>query len=255
MINMKTVWDYTEMAEAYLKRPDYSLEAINAIIKMSGIPPNGKICDVGAGAAHLTIMLASRGFSIIAIEPNDAMRANGMERTNQFPAVQWHEGVGEDTKMGSGLFDMVTYGSSFNVCDRQQALKESHRILKSAGYFVCMWNHRELADPLQRQIEEIIINSVPDYTYGSRREDQANIIIQSGLFGGVEFIEYPVVHRIKASDFVEGWHSHGNLRRQAGKKFESIIVEIGNVVKQAVGEDDCIDVPYMTRVWMAEKYD
>ena len=29
---MKTEWDYTELADAYLKRPDYAEEAINKMM-------------------------------------------------------------------------------------------------------------------------------------------------------------------------------------------------------------------------------
>ena len=40
-------------------------------------------------------MLAARGMEVVAIEPNDAMRANEL-RTEQHN-VRWHEGTGEET--------------------------------------------------------------------------------------------------------------------------------------------------------------
>jgi hypothetical protein len=39
---VKTEWDYTILADAYLKRPDYSSPAIDAMLAISGIPENGK---------------------------------------------------------------------------------------------------------------------------------------------------------------------------------------------------------------------
>ena len=39
--------------------------------------------------------------------------------------VKWHEGTGENTGQNDTDFDMVTFGSSFNVCDRQLALVET----------------------------------------------------------------------------------------------------------------------------------
>ena len=59
-----------------------------------------------------------------AVEPNDAMRKNGINRTKKFSNVQWYEGVGEHTGMDADTFDLVTFGSSFNVCNRQEALIE-----------------------------------------------------------------------------------------------------------------------------------
>ena len=149
---MKTKWDYTKLAEAYLKRPDYAQEAIDQMLQIAGAKKGDKVCDVGAGAAHLTVKLAEYGLNVFAVEPNDNMRSNGIRKTKDFPNVQWFEGVGEHTGMETGKFDMVTFGSSFNVCDRQEALKESRRLLKQGGWFACMWNHRDLNDLLQNRL-------------------------------------------------------------------------------------------------------
>lgn len=247
---MKTEWDYTELAEAYLKRPDYAQSAIDKMIETAGVGQGDAVCDVGAGAAHLTIKLAERGLKVCAVEPNDAMRANGVKRTMQFPNVSWHEGVGEHTGMEDSAFDLVTFGSSFNVCDRQLALIESARILKPDGWFACMWNHRDLDDPLQQEIEAVLKKYIKDYDYGTRREDQTKVIEESGLFGKVIYLDGTVVHEIPAGDFIEGWKSHGTVYRQSPEKFNLINEEIKKLV-ESVGEEN-VKVPYTTRIWMAQ---
>ncbi len=247
---MKTKWDYTKLAEAYLKRPDYAQEAIDQMLQIAGVKKGDKVCDVGAGAAHLTVKLAEYGLNVFAVEPNDNMRSNGIRKTKDFPNVQWFEGVGEHTGMETGKFDMVTFGSSFNVCDRQEALKESRRLLKQGGWFACMWNHRDLNDLLQKQIEDILKTSIKGYNYGTRREDQTDIINRSGLFGKVVYVEGAVVHRISAEDFIEGWRSHGTVQRQAEDKFEEIIEKIKFLIQSR--DEDHITVPYTTRIWMAQ---
>jgi ubiquinone/menaquinone biosynthesis C-methylase UbiE len=191
---MKTEWDYTGLAEAYLKRPDYADAAIDAMLAVANKKSGDSFCDVGAGVAHLTLMLAGRGMKVVAVEPNDAMRALGIQRTKAHSGVQWREGTGEQTGQSPAAFDMVTFGSSFNVCDRPLALKETARILKPGGWFACMWNHRQLDDPIQEQIENIIRSQVKGYGYGVRREDQAAIIQDSGLFGPVVHLDSRIVH-------------------------------------------------------------
>ena len=119
--------------------------------------------------------------------------------------MQWFEGVGEHTGMEAGRFDIVTFGSSFNVCNRQEALLESKRILKPQGWFACMWNHRDLDDPLQAEIENILKQEIEGYSYGTRREDQTEVINESGLFKEVIYVEGTVVHDVLAEDFIEGW--------------------------------------------------
>ncbi|EOT23593.1 hypothetical protein C805_03258 [Eubacterium sp. 14-2] len=247
---MKTEWDYTELAAAYLKRPDYAQTAIDKMLQTAGVRKGDLVCDVGAGAAHLTIKLAEFGLEVFAVEPNDAMRANGIERTKKFENVRWFEGVGEHTGMETGKFDMVTFGSSFNVCDRQKALVEAKRILKDNGWFACMWNHRDLNDPLQKEIEAVLMQEIENYGYGTRREDQTEVINKSEIFQEVVFVEGTVMHEVLAEDFIEGWKSHGTVQRQSKEKFQYINERIREVV-EGKGQE-YIKIPYTTRIWMAQ---
>jgi len=248
---MKTKWDYTELAQSYVKRPAYSDEGIDRIVSNAGLGAEATICDVGAGVAHLTIPLAQKGFLIDAVEPNDAMRTLGIKRTSDYPNVTWHEGIGEKTEMETAVYDLVTFGSSFNVTDRPVALQETSRILKPLGWFTCMWNHRNFDDPLQSDVENIIKSMVPEYGYGSRREDQTAVIDQSGLFDEVIAFEAPVMHEEPAIDWIEAWRSHATLARQAGTNFRQVVDAISERVKET--REDILRLPYTTRIWMARK--
>lgn len=247
---MKTEWDYTTLADAYLKRPDYADAAIDAMLSIAGAEKGDKFCDVGAGVAHLALMLAARALAVVAVEPNDAMRANGIKRTEKLGNVRWHEGTGEVTGQASQAFDMVTFGSSFNVCDRQQALKETARILKPCSWFACMWNHRQLEDPIQAQIEVIIKERVSGYGYGTRREDQTAVIDASGLFGPVVHLDSRVMHAQTIEECVEAWRSHATLERQAGAAFQDVVAAIENYL-QSLGTPS-IQIPYSTNIWVAQ---
>lgn len=247
---MKTNWDYSNLADAYLKRPDYSEEALNQMLAIAEIKPQSRVCDVGAGVAHLTIPLAKRGYKIDAVEPNDAMRANGSKRTSAMSNVRWFEGTGEDTGMSGHTYSMVTFGSSFNVCDRTKALLETKRILEPNGWFACMWNHRDLEDPIQKEIENIIKKHIQGYDYGTRREDQAEVINQSGLFKDVKKITGRVEHSQSIKDVYEAWLSHATLERQAGDKFQSICDSIYDYLKSL--NVSSIKIPYTTNIWLAQ---
>lgn len=247
---MKTNWDYTNLADSYLKRPNYSEQAINDMIKFMKLPLGAKVCDIGAGVAHLTLILLRLGFNVVAIEPNDAMRKNGIERTKTFKNIIWDEGTGEDTKQSDHIFDMVTFGSSFNVTDRLMALNESVRILKPKGWFACMWNHRDVNDPIQQKIESIIKSNIIDYSYGTRREDQTDIINSTSLFGTVKKIEGKVNHLQTLPECIEAWKSHATLERQAKDKFHLIILQIEDYLNSLNAKT--ITVPYTTRIWIAQ---
>ena len=251
---MKTDWDYSKLAKAYLARPQYAAEAVNAVFSIGGVTSGTRTCDVGAGVGHLTKHHIRHGFDVTAVEPNDAMREIGIRETSGLGPVIWKEGTGEDTGLEENAFKLVTFGSSFNVCDRVLALAETKRILNSDGWFACMWNHRDLEDSIQAGIESIISKKVSSYQYGSRREDQTKVIRDSGMFSNVISLSAGVVHSQTIGECVEAWRSHATLERQAGAAFDSIIVDIENYLNQNVGNDqgDSFSIPYTTRIWMAQ---
>ena len=247
---MKVEWDYSHLARPYLKRPDYSPDALGKMFEVANLKAGDFACDVGAGVAHLTIPLLEFGLNVTAVEPNDAMRELGTERTQKWSNVKWIEGAGEDTRQDDNVFDFVSFGSSFNVTDRQKALQETNRILKSKGYFACMWNLRDLEDPLQKEVENIIKSYATDYDYGTRREDQTQVILESKLFGKPEYIEGTVQHQVDKQEWVEAWRSHATVSRQVGDKLGEVVDKIADLVSD---KGDTLTVPYTTKIWVAQK--
>lgn len=244
---MTTVeWDYSELAHTYDKRADYSLDAISQVLVAIGAAPWKLVADIGAGTGKLCVPLAKLGLTVQAVEPNDNMRAYG-QRNSEGLSVLWRDGTGENTGLPPSSVHATFFGSSFNVVDQAAALKECARILAPVGWFVCLWNHRDLEEPLQRRIEEIIKAHIPGYGYGLRREDPSTVIEGSGLFGKVAHCSGRFVARVDRDDFVDAWKSHATVARQAGPQFTAIIDEI----RAALGQQSVVEVPYTTRIWYA----
>jgi len=247
----KVTWDYTEHATHYDKRADYSSDAIANLLKAIGCDPSRPVADIGAGTGKLTKELLKHGLTVRAVEPNDAMRTIGIENTKGGLAT-WSVGTGEATGLATNSVYAAFFGSSFNVVDQNLALSEVSRILVPNGWFACMWNHRDLVDPIQQRIETIIKSSIPTYSYGSRREDPTNIINTSGYFSAIKSIEGSFVWEMPKSDIIVAWKSHATLKRQAGSdsSFNNIIQQIANYLDKL---PEVIDVPYTTRIYFAQK--
>ena len=153
---VEQVWDYTKHAKFYEYRPNYApatIDMLVSLVKKDHAHP--KVADIGAGTGNLSLMLLERDCKVVAVEPNDAMREIGIERTGG--KCEWVRAIGVDSTLESNAFDWVTFGSSFNVMDRKSALLETHRLLKENCYFSCMWNHRDLDDPIQNSAEGVIV--------------------------------------------------------------------------------------------------
>ena len=246
-MNNAIKWDYTKLAPYYDKRAEYSEEAILEALKNIEADNMKLVVDVGAGTGKLTKILTKHLSHIHAIEPNDEMRKFGKINTSH-TSVEWFKGTGEETGLADESTHIAFFGSSFNVTDRSKTLKEVARILVPKGWFVCMWNHRDLSNSIQKDVEEIIKSFIPNYSYGNRREDQMKIINDSGLFYDANYIERRFTVQMSKEDYMEAWKSHGTLQRQSGDLFGDIISSIDNILV----DFDTLEIPYFTRIYYAQ---
>lgn len=249
-------WDYSLHAKFYEYRPNYSDRGIETLLHYIGYTPNNsdfKVADIGAGTGNLTVLLSKQGFHIDAVEPNDSMREIGVNRTSKDSNVIWHRANGIETGLSDKLYDWVAFGSSFNVMDRGEALKETHRILKDKGYFTCMWNHRDLNDLIQNSAEEIIVKHVPNYDRGVRRQEQRSVIEEnSDLFKDIFYFEIDFNIARTIDEYINAWKSVKNkywdLATEDGRKLFSDITE--NMKKDLPNN---FEIKYTMRSWTAQK--
>lgn len=251
---VEQVWDYTKHAKFYEYRPNYAPKTIDMLITLAkGESEKAlKVADIGAGTGNLSIMLLERGCEVVSVEPNDAMREIGIERTKG-SKIEWVRATGVDSSLPSGNFDWVTFGSSFNVMDRVEALKEAHRLLKPNSYFSCMWNHRDLKDLIQEKAENAIMEVVPNYTRGVRREDQRPIIEEHReMFDNILYIEEDFYFHQSLENYLNAWRSVKNpywdLETKEGQE---IFAKITEKMRERLPLE--FDIKYTTRCWSARK--
>ncbi|MCR6578201.1 class I SAM-dependent methyltransferase [Campylobacter insulaenigrae] len=252
---VEQIWDYTKHAKFYSYRPNYAPRSIDMLIellKKSSEKSKIKVADMGAGTGNLSIMLAERGCEVVAVEPNDAMREIGIERTQNMN-IQWVRAVSNNSTLDSNSFDWVTFGSSFDVIDRNEAMEEAHRLLRINGYFTCMWNHRDLNDPIQKVAEDTIIEFVPNYTRGTRREDQRPVIEKrKDLFDNIIYTEEDFYFHQSIENYINAWRSVKNRYWDVDtKEGAELSMKIMNSIQERLPKE--FDIKYTTRTWSAKK--
>lgn len=248
--------DFTTLAKDYVHRPGYSQNVLRMIGRMAGMDRRDfRVADVGAGTGKLTQELAALGLTGCAVEPNDAMRAEGERTFAGQNSFVWSTGTAEHTGLPTATFDWVLMGSSFHWTNTEEALTEFHRILKPGGWFTAIWNPRDIeGNILHEKIEQVIYDAVPNMKRVSSgaRGRVGNIeqkLLSSGEFTNLIFTEAAHSVTMSKERYMGVWRSVNDIRVQAGEeKFAAIMMEIAAIIEPY----EEIVVPYRSRAWTVQ---
>lgn len=121
-------------------RPDYPT-ALAAWLHEQGIG-RGRVADIGAGTGQSTRLWLGLGDEVIAIEPNDAMRAAGADALAGCARLIWRKGTAEATTLDDASVDVVAAAQAFHWFERERTRAEWARVLRPGGAVVLLWNTR-----------------------------------------------------------------------------------------------------------------
>lgn len=124
---MRSTERFTSRAAAYvLHRPSYPAEAIDAVLDGLGDTRELVLADVGAGTGISSRLFADRGVTVLAIEPNAAMRGAAAPH----PGVTWHDGVADRTGLADKSVDVVVACQAFHWFATPETMRELARIAR-----------------------------------------------------------------------------------------------------------------------------
>jgi ubiquinone/menaquinone biosynthesis C-methylase UbiE len=250
--------DFTGLAVDYARfRPGYAPQVATAILGYVGRDGQSiDAADIGAGTGIWTRMLAARGLhSVVAVEPNDDMRAQGIE-TSRGSGIVWHKGSAEATGLEDGSADLVSMASSLHWADFDEACEEFHRILRPGGVFVALWNARFIeANPLLVEIEAEIARLKPDVRRVSSgrsgiAEQLTDMLSAKPKFTDVLYLEGKHSAQQTPEQYIGAWRSVNDLQVQLGPELFREFLEFAG--KRVAGLA-AIETTYVTRAWAARR--
>lgn len=250
--------DFTGLASDYASyRPDYAPSVVTAVLALHERAPSAlDMADVGAGTGIWTRMLAARGpRSIVAIEPNDDMRAQGV-LTSRDSAIQWRAGSGEATGLGDAAVDLLSMASSFHWVDFDAGCREFQRVLRPGGRFVAVWNPRMIElHPLLVEIESEVRRLKPAiHRVSSGRSGLTDRLTErlwaTQGFDDVVYIEGRHTRRQTREHYLGVWRSVNDLQVQLGPTLFDSFLEF---VERRIAEVPFIETTYLTRAWSARR--
>ncbi|HEX4680296.1 MAG TPA: class I SAM-dependent methyltransferase [Gaiellaceae bacterium] len=187
---------FASAAEVYERaRPSYPQDSIDWLVAQTGLGPGRTALDLAAGTGKLTRLLLPTGARVVAVEPIAEMRA-------YIEGAEVLDGTAEAIPLPDASADVVTVAQALHWFDQDRALPEIHRVLREDGRLVLFWNMRDLDDPIQRGVEDLLgpmRADVPGQILGAWREPLA----RSALFGPATVGEFRYEQQFTTDDLCD----------------------------------------------------
>ena len=119
----------------------------------------GTVVDLGAGTGALTRLLVDRADEVIAVEPDDRMRAVLTDEVLGVRAVMGH---GESMPIPDGSADAVLASSSWHWMDPIPTLHEVGRVLVPGGILGAVWSGPDPEGPFLSQARALLTEQSKD---------------------------------------------------------------------------------------------
>jgi ubiquinone/menaquinone biosynthesis C-methylase UbiE len=176
---------FNGLAKLYAQcRPNYPDEAINLLMTHCSLNEHSVVADVGCGTGISTRLLAKRGVQVVGIEPNDEMRHQAELDSTHFqdPPPLFVPGRAEATGLSDYSVDGVLAAQSFHWFDPELSLQEFHRILRTRGWVMLMWNERDDRDHFTASYTKLIRSLSEAAAVEIPRGKAGNVLLQGQRF-------------------------------------------------------------------------
>jgi SAM-dependent methyltransferase len=232
------------VAELYERaRPGYPDDAVAFLAKRLRLEPGRTVVDIGAGTGKLTRALVGHGARVVAVEPLGEMRAQ-LERA--VPEAVAVDGTAESIPLADGEADAVTAAQAAHWFDLDRALPELHRVLAADGLLALVWNSRDLDDPLQARVEELV---APYREAAPLQLDRQwrRAVEESPLFGSIELTTFAWAQSFTADDLADRVATTSVIAALSDRERTAVL----DRVKEAAGAlDEPFPFRYVTEVFL-----
>lgn len=144
---------FSNRVDNYTKyRPGYPPGVLDLLRTDGGLNNRSVVADIGSGTGIFTKLLLDEGYTVYAVEPNDAMRLAADESLGANKKYHSVSGTAEATTLKDHTVDMVVCAQAFHWFDAHRTKAEFARILKPGGKVALIWNNRQV------EVDEFAIN-------------------------------------------------------------------------------------------------
>ncbi len=227
-------------------RPGYPDALFEDAVSLSGIPPGGRILEIGCGTGQATSPFARRGYSILCVELGENLAAVARRNLAPFPGVEVVTGDFESWTGEEGAFDLATSATALHWIDPSIRYRKLAGLLKPGGAVAPFWYahvHTEKDRGFFEEVQQVHLRVVPEMARGykglPRPEDvaaeEAGRIEETGLYGPVAVRRYPFDIEYYSESYVRLLNTHSDHRSLAPDIRERLFEGIAELIRTRYG--------------------
>lgn len=132
--------DFGQVAKNYARYRNDVPAALLESLQQRGVIFKGKhIVDIGCGTGVLSRLLAEEDATVVGVEPAAELiqEAIAIDKEEGY-TIDYQQRYSEDTGLASNAYQMVTVLRAWHWFDREQTLREIHRLLQDKGMLLIM---------------------------------------------------------------------------------------------------------------------
>lgn len=241
---------FGSVADGYERyRPGYPLDAVRWLLAAA---PGARVVDLGAGTGKLSAVLVAAGASVIAVEPDPAMRA---QLVVAVPAADSRAGSAEAIPLGDGAADAVLAAQAFHWFDHQRALPELARVLVPGGVLGILWNLRNEDEPWVAALSAELAFDISDGTHSVRDPEVGGmgVLARSPLFGPIEAAQFPYAQELTEDALVALIRTRSLVTLMAAAARDDLLARIRRLCREHpdLAGRAKFTMPYVTHVFRA----
>jgi SAM-dependent methyltransferase len=133
---------FDSVAELYDRvRPGYPPALFDDLARLAGVGPGCRVLEIGPGTGQLTMPLAERGCTVVAVELGAELAAVARRNVRHLPAVEVFTADFETWPLPGEPFDLVIAATAMHWIDPEVATAKTAAALRPGGKVATVETH------------------------------------------------------------------------------------------------------------------